>query len=79
MGWFQRTFLNNSAARIERAEQYLKHKQYNNARLELQELDEPIAKDLLIQALHGLVELNLRESEARFSSAMIRAQQNILN
>jgi tetratricopeptide (TPR) repeat protein len=68
MGWFQRTFLNNSAARIERAEKYLKEKQFNNARLELQELDEPIARNLLKDALTGLVSLNLVEAEARFSS-----------
>ena len=68
MGWFQRTFLNNSAARIERAERYLEREEYNNARLELTELDEPIAHNLLEKALAGLVEINLEESLARFSS-----------
>jgi len=68
MGWFQRTFLNTPEARIERAERYLKVKHYNNARLELLELDEPAAKDLLHQALAGLVDINLQEAEARFSS-----------
>ena len=68
MGWFQRTFLNTPEARIERAERYLKVKHYNNARLELLELDEPVAKELLCQALAGLVDINLQEAEARFSS-----------
>ena len=68
MGWFQRTFLNNLEARIERATRHLQNEYYNNARLELLELDEPIAKELLAQAHTGLVTINLREAEARFSS-----------
>lgn len=68
MGWFLRTFSNKPEARIERASLFLKQKDFNNARLELEGLSEPDAQDMLNKALLGLVDLNLHEAEARFSS-----------
>lgn len=68
MGWFQRTFFNTPAARIERATIYLEQKEYNKVRLELQELAEPVAQDMYNHAIIGLKEKNLEEALARFSS-----------
>ena len=68
MGWFQRTFLNTPEARIERATLFLEESDFNNARLELEGLNDSRAQDMLNRALLGLVELNLKEAEARFSS-----------
>jgi len=68
MGWFQRTFLNTPEARIERAKIFLQENDFNNARLELEELSHPEAQNMLNKALIGLTELNLKEAEARFSS-----------
>lgn len=68
MGWFQRTFLNTAEARVERASLFLEREDFNNARLELEGLNEPEAQDMLNKALLGLVELNLKEAEARYSA-----------
>ena len=68
MGWFQRTFLNTPEARIERAKLFLEQNDFNNARLELEGLNESDAQDMLNKALLGLVDRNLHEAEARFSS-----------
>lgn len=68
MGWFQRTFLNNPEARMERAEIHLQRREFNHARLELEGLDEPLAMQKLEEARKGLASLNLEEAQARFSS-----------
>jgi hypothetical protein len=68
MGWFKRTFQNTPEARIERATLFIDRKDYNNARLELDGLDQTEAQNMLNKALMGLVELNLKEAEARFSA-----------
>ena len=40
MGWFSRTFSNSNEARKERASLFLKNGRFNDARLELIDLDE---------------------------------------
>jgi len=67
MGWLQRTFMNNNAARIERAEIFWNNEEYNKVRLEVQDLSEPRAQDLYNLSLERLATLNLDEALARFS------------
>ena len=67
MGWWQRTFSNSPAARLERAELFWKNKEYNKVRLEVQDLTDSRAQDLYNLALERLVTLNLDEAHARFS------------
>jgi len=67
MGWWQRTFSNSPAARLERAELFWKNEEYNKVRLEVQDLTDSRAQDLYNLALERLVTLNLDEAHARFS------------
>ena len=46
MGWWQRTFSNSPAARLERAELFWKNQEYNKVRLEVQDLTDSRAQDL---------------------------------
>ena len=68
MGWFARMFSSSDAARIERAERFLERQRYNDARLELEGVAGPQAEALREQALTVLVQWNLEEARARFSS-----------
>ena len=67
MGWWQRTFSNSTAARIERAEVFWRNREYNKVRLEVQDLTDSRAQDLYNLSLEKLVSLNLDEAHARFS------------
>ena len=46
MGWWQRTFSNSPAARLERAEVFWANQEYNKVRLMVQDLTESRAQDL---------------------------------
>ena len=67
MGWWQRTFSNTPAARLERAEIFWSNEEYNKVRLEVQDLTDARAQDLYNLSLERLVTLNLDEAHARFS------------
>lgn len=67
MGWWQRTFSNSPAARLERAELFWKNQEYNKVRLEVQDLTDSRAQDLYNLSLEKLITLNLDEAHARFS------------
>ena len=67
MGWWQRTFSNTPAARLERAEIFWTNQEYNKVRLEVQDLTDARAQDLYNLSLERLITLNLEEAHARFS------------
>ena len=67
MGWWQRTFSNSPAARLERAEIFWTNAEYNKVRLEVEDLTDARAQDLYNLSLERLVALNLDEAHARFS------------
>ena len=67
MGWWQRTFSNSPAARLERAEIFWNNAEYNKVRLEVQDLTDARAQDLYNLSLEKLITLNLDEAHARFS------------
>lgn len=68
MGWFARMFSSSDAARIERAQRFLERKRYNDARLELEGVAGAQAEALREEALTVLVQWNLEEARARYSS-----------
>ena len=79
MGWFQRTFSNSPEARLERAERYWSNHEYNKVRLELEELSDSRAQDLYNMAVQKLLELNLEEAHARYSSGDIEGAESHLS
>ena len=68
MGWFSRTFGSSIEAKIERAEYYLAQQEYNDARLEIVDVDTPKAKELLKECTEKLALLNLEHAQGRFSA-----------
>ena len=68
MGWFSRTFGSSNEAKIERAEHYLAQQEYNDARLEILDVDTPKAKELLKECTEKLALLNLEHAQGRFSA-----------
>ena len=68
MGWFSRTFGHSIEAKIERATHFFTRGQYNDARLELIDVDAPQAKELLKQCTEELAALNLEHAQGRFSA-----------
>ena len=68
MGWFARMFSNSIEAKIERAQHFIKNHRYNDARLELLDVDAPQARNLLKECCKILCEMNLEHAEARFSA-----------
>ncbi len=68
MGFFGRLFGTDPESRLAKARKFLSRGEYNDARMELAELDHPEAEGLRAQALAGLVELNLAEAAARFQA-----------
>ena len=65
MGWWQRTFSNTPAARLERAEIFWNNEEYNKVRLEVQDLTDSRAQDLYNLSLERLVTLNLEEAHCK--------------
>ena len=65
---FNAHFRNSPEARLERAERYWENQEYNKVRLELEELSNSRAQDLYNMSLQKLLELNLDEAHARYSS-----------
>ena len=78
MGWLSRTFGNSIEAKIERAEYFLKKHRYNDARLELIDVDSPKARNILRETQTILCEMNLEHAEARFSAYEYEAAQEHL-
>lgn len=68
MGFLSRLFGNDPEARVAKARKFLSHRQYADARWELEELDHPEAPALLEEALAGLVDLNIEEARGRFQA-----------
>jgi len=70
MSFLARIFpgLASPESKIARATEWLEQGEFNEARWILADLDHPDAESLLAQALSGLVELNLEEARARYSS-----------
>ena len=68
MGWFSRTFGSSIEAKIERAEYFLERQEYNDARLEIVNIDTPKAKELRKECTEKLALLNLEHAQGRFSA-----------
>lgn len=69
MGFLGRLFgVYSPEERVQRARAYLASGEPNEARLEVLEVQHPDAESVLAQALEALVELNLSEARARFTS-----------
>ena len=58
MGWFSRTFSNSNEARKERASLFLKRGLFNDARLELIDLDDALAVSMRQKATEALMKMN---------------------
>lgn len=78
MGWFSRTFGSSIEAKIERAELFLAQQEYNDARLELLDVDTEKAKGLLKTCIEKLAELNLEHAQGRFSAGEYEAAKEHL-
>lgn len=78
MGWFSRTFGRSTDAKIERAHHYIAQEQYNDARLELIDVDDAQAKELLKTCTQALCQLNLEHAEGRFSAGEYEAAKEHL-
>ena len=78
MGFFQRLFSNSPQARMERAELFMAKGRLNDARLELEGLDEPQAKAAYERVVGILARKNLEEAQARFSSGDYQGAQDHL-
>jgi len=68
MGWFSRTFSNSNEARKERASLFLEKGRFNDARIELIDMDDAGAISMREKATTALVSMNLDEAVARFHS-----------
>jgi len=79
MGWFSRTFGWSEEAKMERALYFFEQEQYNDARIELIDIDNPQAKELLQQCNSALSELNLKHAEGRFSAGEYDAAKEHLD
>ena len=79
MGWFSRTFGWSTEAKIERAQHYFDQEQYNDARLEIIDVDTPKAKELLRLCVSNLANLNLKHAEGRFSAGEYEAAKEHLD
>ena len=79
MGWFSRTFGSSIEAKIERAEHYLAQQEYNDARLEILNVDTPKAKELLKECTENSLFsiLNTHKEDLVLENMML--QKNILN
>ena len=78
MGWFSRTFSTSIDAKIERAEYFLTRHRYNDARLELIDVDAPKARNLLKEIHNILRAMNLEIAESRFSAYEYESAQEHL-
>ena len=78
MGWFSRTFGRSLDAKLERANYFFDQQQYNDARLELIDVDSPKAKELLKKSIDALASLNLDHAEGRFSAGEYEAAKEHL-
>jgi tetratricopeptide (TPR) repeat protein len=78
MGWFSRTFGRSTEAKLERATHFIELKQYNDARLELLDLDVPQAKELLKYCTQELADINLDHAQGRFSAGEYEAAKEHL-
>ncbi|MEC7987243.1 MAG: hypothetical protein VX278_18885 [Myxococcota bacterium] len=78
MGWLTRTFGRSEEAKIERAEILLSKGKYNDARLEITNVNHPKAIEILKKANRFLAQINLEQAEARFSAREYEAAQEHL-
>ena len=78
MGFFQRLFSNSPQARMERAEIFISKGRLNDARIELEGLNEPKAKAAYDEVIGILAKKNLDEAQARFSSGDYQGAQDHL-
>lgn len=68
MGIFRRLFSSSNEAKIERAKIFLEKGRFNDARLEIGEIQEPTATQIRNDALEALAEMNIEEARARYQS-----------
>ena len=68
MGFFARLFGTDVDSKIARAQRFIENGEHHEARWILEGVEHPEAVDLLAQAHAGLIEGNLEEARARFSS-----------
>jgi len=68
MGFFARLFGTDAESKIARAQRFIDSGEHHEARWVLEGLDHPKAEELMTVAREGLIEGNLEEAQARFSS-----------
>ncbi len=68
MGFLSRLFGTDADSRVARTKRFLERGEYNEARMEIDDVIHPQAAALQEEALNGLVGLNLQEASARFNA-----------